>query len=112
MSLCVGYGPAPLVPGHGDVVTATDPTGGDAAWTAASVGPDPLTGMSCPSSSLCVGVDVGGKVLTSTDPTGGSGAWSTLDVANADGFPTSFEDVSCPSVSLCVAVDFSGNVAS
>ncbi len=112
VSLCVAYGPAPPVPGHGDVVTSTDPTGGDPGWTATSVSEDSLTGMSCPSSSLCVGVDEGGHVLTSRDPTGGSGAWTTLDVANADGFPEPFEDVSCPSLRLCVAVDASGNVAS
>lgn len=110
VSLCVAYGLVPPDSG-GDVVTSTDPTGGDAAWAVATVDTDQLTGMSCPSPSLCVGVDDTGHVLTSKNPAGGSGAWGTLAVKGAAGFSTPFNDVSCPSVSLCVAADIEGDVA-
>jgi hypothetical protein len=79
-SLCVG------VDYWGNVVTATDPTGGASAWTVAPVDPNgpalgfvdqpSLTGVSCPSVSLCVAVDRAGNVLTSANPTGGSSAWT------------------------------------
>ena len=65
-----------------------------------------LSGVSCPSSSLCAAVDDSGNLVTSTDPTGGTSAWSTVDADPA----TPFYGVSCPTVSLCVAVDFHGDV--
>lgn len=112
LSLCVAYGRGGSPPNFsGYVVTSTNPTGGDSAWTATSVDSDSLTGMSCPSASLCIGVE-GNHVLSSMDPSGGAGAWSTVDVAGPPGGqPPSFLDVSCPSVSLCVAVDFLGDVS-
>ncbi|MHB1930279.1 MAG: hypothetical protein ACYCUG_12815, partial [Acidimicrobiales bacterium] len=67
-----------------------------------------FTGISCPSVSLCVAVDVNGNVVTSTNPTGGVSAWTA---ANVDPGNT-LSGVSCPSASLCVAVDGSGNVVS
>jgi hypothetical protein len=62
--------------------------------------PAGITGMSCPSASLCVAVDNAGNVLASTSPTTGE-PWSltAADPGNV------FSAVSCPSVSLCVAVD-------
>ena len=42
--------------------------------------PDPLYGVSCPSSGLCVAVDRAGNVVTSTNPTGGAAAWTVTDV--------------------------------
>jgi hypothetical protein len=100
VSLCVAFDTA------GDIVTSTDPTGGDAAW-AVSAPPVSLTALSCPTVSLCVAVDSGGTVLTSADPAGGSSTWATTEFAN----PNAFADVSCPSASLCVAVAFEGDVA-
>ena len=59
----------------------------------------PITGVSCPSTGLCVAVDHAGDVLSSTDPTGGAGAWARdASVANT------LTDVSCPSSELCVAI--------
>jgi hypothetical protein len=57
------------------------------------------TGVSCPSTGLCVAVDGAGDVLTATDPAGGPGAW-----ARAASVATYFGAVSCPSSELCVAV--------
>ena len=78
--------------------------------------PQPISGVSCPSASLCVAVDSAGSVVTSTDPL--RGPWS---IANLERVPPGFIHhrpalclllcaVSCPSASLCVAVDGSGNV--
>lgn len=65
-----------------------------------------LQAMSCPSVSLCVGVDNDGNVVTSTDPAGGAGTWTVTDVDNT----VALLGVSCPSTSLCVGVDIRGNV--
>ncbi|HEX6688062.1 MAG TPA: hypothetical protein VF085_05295 [Solirubrobacterales bacterium] len=64
-----------------------------------------IFGVSCPSASLCVAVDLSGNVVTSTNPTGGTSAWAVAHVE-----ATGITAVSCPSASLCVAVDRGGNV--
>lgn len=66
-----------------------------------------LTGMSCPSASLCVAVDDSGSVVTSTNPTGGASAWSTPVVVDGSHKLTG---ISCPSATFCAAVDDAGNV--
>jgi hypothetical protein len=59
----------------------------------------PITGVSCPSTGLCIAVDGAGDILSSTDPTGGTGAWArAASVANR------LTGVSCPSAELCVAI--------
>jgi hypothetical protein len=100
VSLCVA------VTSSGDVLTATNATGGP--WTAASVdGTRFLTAVSC-TGSLCVAVDQQGNVVSSTDPTGGSAAWTSAAVDA----PNRLLAVSCPSSTLCVALDSAGNVLS
>jgi hypothetical protein len=64
-----------------------------------------LSSIACPSTSLCVGVDLAGGAVVSSDPTGGPGSWR-LKKIDAKGGLTS---VSCPSTKLCVAVDDGGN---
>lgn len=64
-----------------------------------------LTGVSCPSASLCVAVDEGGDVWTNTS--GGSGTW----IPTETGSEHHFKAVSCASTSLCVAVDEAGDKA-
>ncbi len=72
--------------------------------------PAAITGVSCPSTGVCVAVDSVGDVLISTDPTGGIGAWTkTYTGENSTGVG-SFTGVSCPSTKLCVAVDSEGDV--
>jgi hypothetical protein len=65
-----------------------------------------LSGVSCPSVSLCVAVDNAGNVLSTTHPTSGASAWP---VAHVDGMHR-LAGIACPSGSLCVAVDDVGNV--
>jgi hypothetical protein len=94
----------------GDVLSATDPTGGPHAWTGAAVdvaagSHHAITGLACPSTSLCVAVDDAGGVLTTSDPTGPAAAWTRAAVD-----PSSvFTGVSCASASYCVAVDEAGD---
>src|SRR5437763_289953 len=104
------------VDGEGNVLTSTNPTGGESAWAIApidgqltaprSLG-EVLTAVSCPSTTLCVAVDNIGNVITSTNPGAGAPAWS----AAAVDAPHALLGVSCaPSTTLCVAVDGSGDV--
>jgi hypothetical protein len=62
-----------------------------------------LTGVSCPTSSLCVAVDTAGAVLVSTEPA--ADTWRSL--GDLDG-GARLVGVSCSSASLCVAVDTAG----
>jgi hypothetical protein len=103
-SLCVA------VDDSGNVLTSTHPTGGARAWSHPAKidstpgpdgGPAGLSGVSCPSTRLCVAVDAApaGHVLTSTSPTGGAGAWKLTAVGGGP-----LTSVSCvQSSSLCVA---------
>jgi hypothetical protein len=113
---CVAAPLCVAVDSSGDVVTSTDPTGGASVWTVTQVENEAeppgfhvhneLTGVSCPSVSLCVAVDLFGSALTSTNPTGGANAWTVTPIDNY------LQGVSCPLVSLCVAVGAGGNVTS
>jgi hypothetical protein len=62
--------------------------------------------VSCPSSGVCIAVDVAGNVVISSNPTGGAAAWTVTDV---DGY-NPLRGASCTSSGLCVAVDEEGNV--
>jgi WD40-like Beta Propeller Repeat len=90
--------------GAGDILSSTNPAGGQSAWSMTSIsasrGPA-VTDLSCPSSSLCLGLGSNYGLLSSTEPTGGAGTWEHDDID-----PENFLDaLSCPSVSLCVAID-------
>lgn len=90
-SLCV-------VADGGEVIVSTDPTGGAGAWTAMRVdGSRAIGGLSCPSITLCVGVDEAGDVVASADPAGGAGAWTVTHVSG-----DALYSVSCPSTSFCL----------
>ena len=100
--LCVGIAGPP-----GTLITSSEPTGGEHAWSLASVDAGrTLTGVSCSEPTLCVAVDDHGHALVSTDPAAGPGAWTSVGI---DG-EVRLGSVSCPSVSLCVAVDGADNV--
>lgn len=75
-------------------------------WSSAkTVAPDTITDIDCPSSSLCVAVDVSGNVITSTNPNGPAADWTATDV-----IASSLHAVSCASPSLCVAVSTAGQL--
>jgi hypothetical protein len=86
VSLCVAVGGR-------DVAVSTNPAGGQKAWTVfpnvdQTTGPEcgkygpnegctaSLSSISCPTVSLCVGLDDWGQVISSTDPAGGTRAWT------------------------------------
>ncbi len=60
-----------------------------------------INALSCPTTSLCVGMDNQGNLLTTTDPTAPPSGWDRFAV----GQPNESE-VACPSASLCVAVGY------
>ena len=106
-SLCIGGGPA-------GIYTTTDPTGGASAWTSTALAATPATstapyisGVSCPSTNLCVAVRTDGSVATSTDPTGGTSAWSIDEFGSSD----SWSAVFCSTAPLCfISADPSATV--
>ena len=80
----------------GSVMIKTGPT-----WSAASaVDPNPLTGISCQSSTFCAAVDSAGGAVT-FDGT----SWSIPTQVSSN-----LTAVSCPSSTMCVATDQSGSV--
>ena len=89
-SLCVAGASA------GFVVTSTNPTGGESAWTYPAFVDDPLEDegralhdLSCVSSPslLCTAVDQTGHVVTSTEPTGGAATWHVVSMAGSGVVP-------------------------
>jgi hypothetical protein len=67
-----------------------------------------LTGISCPSTSLCVAVDAAGDAVTSTSPAGGPSEWTATNMDESH----ALHAVSCSSSFLCVATDDYGRVVS
>jgi hypothetical protein len=68
-----------------------------------------LSGISCPSSALCVAIDKAGGALVSVDPTfGASATWRRVEIDEGH----ALNAVSCPSSALCVAVDATGRALS
>jgi hypothetical protein len=111
---------------EGTVAISTSPTDGPDAWRTfqvATTKPEgcgkygvnldclaTLTGVSCPSVSLCVAVDSAdgavGDVITSTDPGGRTGEWKAATLDHSIGLTS----VSCPTASLCVAIAGDGGL--
>lgn len=72
-----------------------------------------ITGVSCPSTTLCVAVDANGQVVHSTTPYAGTSHWTKpirIDTATypGEGY-AGFAAIDCPTTTLCVAVDNSAN---
>ena len=70
-----------------------------------------LSGVSCPSVSLCVAAGQAGTIEWSANPAAGARSWRSAQVDETTRAtpPSTIDDVSCPSASLCVAVDSSGH---
>lgn len=91
----------------GDVMVSKRPTGGAKYWSkpvqvdstaAAGGGPAGLSGISCPTTTLCVAVDNASEVVTSTRPGGGASAWTAAAIPGG----ATLTSVACPSATLCV----------
>lgn len=108
------------VDASGHALFSTHPTRGAHSWSRPQRvdGSNALTGVSCPSTRLCVAVDDSGNVLSTIHPTRGAKSWSRprrIDsVQGTDGGYAGLLGISCPTVSRCVAVDGAdaGNVLS
>jgi hypothetical protein len=107
-----------------------------AKWTLTQLPPQPigdaepyqsgLSGVACPSDSLCIAVGAFDTIASSRAPTAGAGSWdvvhpmydepkqSCLEEDQAPGFCDSprgsMRAVSCAGESLCVAVGYEGSV--
>jgi RHS repeat-associated protein len=67
-----------------------------------------ILGVSCPSATLCVGVDHAGNVVSATNPIGGPSAWSLATPISS----YSLNGISCPTTNLCEAVGSNGQIFS
>lgn len=85
---------------------------GPISWTFPSrVASGAVDSLSCPSRSLCVGVDPSGGLVASASPGVVSNGWRPETVSDpASGAALDLVAVSCPSTALCVAVSSSGAV--
>jgi hypothetical protein len=96
---------------YSSILTSTDPTGGQTAWTATTLANVGMTSVSCPSPNLCLAGGTDGSILTSADPTGGPSTWTSQQLGQppvCDKYgcnDDSIEAVSCASAQLCSATD-------
>jgi hypothetical protein len=95
----------------GSILTSTDPTGGQAAWTATPLTNYGITSVSCTSPNLCLAGATDGSIFTSTAPNGGQSTWTARQIGQPavcgdDGCDyDSIQAVSCASPQLCAATD-------
>jgi len=95
--------------GYGGIFVSESPTGGLGAWHDENFSADLPLSVSCPSASLCVGVNDDGSVFASTTPLVSSSWHMTVSNLDPTGEDQGLNGVSCATTSLCVAVDSNGN---
>ncbi len=117
VSLCVAISGIDSQGGY--VTTSTHPTGGVTTWKTALIdpsippapfGPGFLSGVICPSASLCVVTDTGGRLLSSRRPARGPAAWTATPLTNHDQPSLASYVMSCADSTFCVAGDGGGRV--
>jgi hypothetical protein len=102
----------------GEIHISANPSGGASAWSSQQIGAppsctgsvgqycinDPLTAVSCPSTSFCATTD-GNDLWTSTDPSTPGAVWSKSPLPNPLKFPNlpNWSTLYCPTRSLCLA---------
>ncbi|HEX3618248.1 MAG TPA: hypothetical protein VHU61_17010 [Solirubrobacteraceae bacterium] len=99
---------------RGDIFATAHPAQGKSQWLRRYIDPkNAITGISCPSATLCVAVDASGRVLHSTTPLGGVASWSkpvSVDSATlTGGGAAGFSSIDCPTTTFCIAVDNAAN---
>jgi hypothetical protein len=99
---------------RGDIFATEHPAQGASEWLRRYIDPKTaITGISCPSATLCVAVDAAGRVLHSTTPLGGVAGWTKpVSVDNATltgGGAAGFSSIDCPTTTFCMAVDNAAN---
>ncbi len=102
-SQCPGY-----PPGSGDIETLNNRTIG---VTDHLVSPDPLTGLWCPSATLCFAADAPGALIASRDPANTTSSWATMISApHVPDDPRTILAVACPDATTCLALDSTGTL--
>jgi hypothetical protein len=101
-----GAGIMPQSTDVGQILSSTDPLGGNWQRVAMTNGQGSLYGVSCPSPALCATGNLYGNLLVATSPTGSAEAWKPAP----GGGPIQITDVDCPSVTQCVAVNNNADV--
>ena len=84
-------------------LTGTEPPSPTATWSSTPISAEPLGGISCASSGLCVAVDTGGYAQASDDASGAVPAWTSSSAAAQP-----LTGVSCLPGGLCIALDADG----
>ena len=95
---------------RGDIFATVHPAQKASVWLRRYIDPKTaITGISCPSATLCVAVDAAGRVMHSTNPLGGTTDWTKPARVNpttaTGGGLAGFSAISCPTTSFCIAVD-------
>lgn len=96
----------------GHILSTSTPTSALNAWSSTEVAApstsDPsgntISGISCPTSALCVAVDWEGNSFTSSSPT--TSSWRSATVAPSDQGDRAY--ISCPSATMCAGVNAEG----
>ena len=100
---------------HGNVWATAHPSRPGKGWRRETIDNTSyaITGVSCPTTTLCVAIDSAGQVLHSTKPLDGATAWTKparIDTATQPGGAyAGLSAISCPTATLCVAVDNATN---
>lgn len=95
---------------RGDVFATVHPAQKASMWLRRYIDPKTaITGISCPSATLCVAVDAAGRVMHSTNPIGATTDWTkparvNPTAATGGGF-AGFSAISCPTTTFCIAID-------
>ena len=119
-TLCVAGGSDSLI------ASSTNPAAGAAAWAVVHPGGKQeipggsggevvfpgaqVRGISCPSTTLCVGAGYDGRIFSSTNPTGGIAAWKVTPLSGEKEPRFHMTGISCPSRQLCIAVAYGSKV--
>ncbi len=93
--------------GHpGSVVTTSDASAGAAGWSPARLlDSRTIDSIACPSTRLCVAVDVSGDVLHSGNPFSSAPTWSAPVSLLPSAHYGSLDQIACPTTNLCLAID-------
>ena len=102
----------------GDIAASANVTGGANEWITGNVdgrtvnssgqSESTITGVACPSTTLCVATDDSGHILVSKHPAESTAAWTKGLPAASEG--NALNSPACPTTTLCVVADSNGTV--
>jgi hypothetical protein len=109
-ALCVAFD------GSGGVLVSRKPTAGRRSWKFARLftrrSGDRVASLACPTTTLCVGVDLhGNHVLSSTAPSDGAKSWKLVRIGAPKVPSYAPSSLSCASRSLCVIAGISRDLS-